>query len=330
MAEQDGDAESGQYARATKDIRDTVKWLIAAFAQLGAALALGTSLSDVDDLAFASTSWLAAMIGLGGAIVALLAAIRSAIDVLRPAEVFASRMRAATKEKELADVCGDVDEQRDDFLPPGHADLAFFFTQYGAAENRSRANPKADADFQALDAWLARILDYAAFQLVYRRFQRCLETLRWAIPVALVSVVVFVWAVSSPEPEERAPIAHVVIEQRLVSGPPPPATSVRFARGSCEMLAGEPALAAAAQALESARDAVLLVVGRRASPGSADRDLFARRTEAIRRRLASIQGHGGATIFPVEIVRSENAPGQAPSQPADADELVLLVTSAIQ
>ncbi|HEU4429584.1 MAG TPA: hypothetical protein VFT98_12565 [Myxococcota bacterium] len=329
MASQADDAEGAQYSRATKDIRDTVKWLIAAFAQLGAALALGTSLSDVDDLAFASTSWLAATLGLGGAIVALLASIRSAIDVLRPAEVFASSLRAANQEKEIADVCGDVDAHREDFLPPGHANVAYFFTQYGVAEKRSRANPKGDADFQALDAWLGRILDYAAFQLVYRRFQRCLDTLHWAIPVALVSVVAFVWAVSSPEPQEKAPIAHVVLEQRLVSGAPPPATSVRFAPGSCELLTGEPAFAAAAQALESTSDAALLVVGRRASSASSDRDLFARRTETIRRRLASIRGHDRATIFPVEIVRSENASGRGPSQPADVDELVLLVTSAI-
>jgi len=201
-------------------IREVVKWLIAAFAAVGALLAAGSQLSEIGQL----TDW--RLVAAGGGIFLVLVgvalAILKAVRVLTPEpislkELAEGKDHAGVRDKIATDpslLLGQgtsVTElrTRHDELLKKETDAWQAFTQNEEDPKALRRAERASADRVAGDEAVGWLIQFARYTEISQLFRRSLRWMTAAAAIAAVGIGLFAWA-AHPEDEEDEGTTPVV------------------------------------------------------------------------------------------------------------------------
>ena len=194
----DAPAPRDERLQAVDKLRGTARWLIAAFAAVGTALASGTSLSNLGHVANSDHGRLliagvTALIGLG----AIGVAIWETTTVLFPAS------------KSLSDFVGDpamkkIFDENFELLNGYGKNLAQFEIKYRAAREayvgatEPAEEEKAKEAFYAFAPTVERIMNEGLLVTITRRFIRARRFMVASAFVAGVCIIAFTWAANPP------------------------------------------------------------------------------------------------------------------------------------
>jgi hypothetical protein len=218
------DAQS--FADGRANIRETIKWMVAAFAGLAAVLVGTAPLSNIGELTGTALILASACAIVGFACV--LAAIDIALKILVTPLIFLSDISA---DKSLSDV---IDSHRDDVLPPGIATIAKFVENRLKTQNKllallsAKAEPheteearkakqaeiaRVQASFDATNAVSARLLGLAHYEQLRRDFDKSRKSLFLVAVAAFVALSTFGWITTHARPDAPAKPLHVILDQ---------------------------------------------------------------------------------------------------------------------
>jgi hypothetical protein len=213
MADPPGD----RVTAASSQIQATAKWIIAAFAGVGAALIAGLQLTGLGKLDFPEL--LIALAGLALALGGVFWAIRKVADVLTPPTILLD---------ELPEYVGEMTRQDVTLLKGQAADLATLMTRYKKVDEESRQRWEAvdeakekdelkvaedlekkaeakDKQFALLDDAIAFLRGLALNQKVRRVFNEMWRPLTGAVLVAVAGVIVFAYETNQPADDPKPP-----------------------------------------------------------------------------------------------------------------------------
>jgi hypothetical protein len=223
MADTDGKQEVKESASLTDvaivQIREVVKWLIAAFAAVGVALAAGSQLSEMGHL----SGWrlIAAGGGIALVLVGIALAILKAVQVLTPEPISLKELADSPK---YAGVRKRVEDDPSLLLDHG-ASVAELgaerssqldaekeawkkFTDDEADKDALRAAERASANRLATDEAVGWLLEFTRYTEASRLFKRSLVWMTGAAAIAALGIGLFAWAA---HPEEKAAEAAAVV-----------------------------------------------------------------------------------------------------------------------
>lgn len=177
-------------------LRDLAKYLIAAFAAVGGILVAGSQLASLGKLSLDDDRdrFLAAIGGLGLALVMVGIVLVLAVRVLRPVEVDVEKLLDARP------------GPKDDPLPAGASSLR-------ALVEASRDEENDEADRQAYAALVQQAIDLKAYRVVQSRFTAALVGLLAAALLGAIGITVFAYAANPPD-EKKAGAAEPPVPPR--------------------------------------------------------------------------------------------------------------------
>jgi outer membrane protein OmpA-like peptidoglycan-associated protein len=311
------------YAAARDSLRDTVKWLIAAFASIAAVIVAGSPLAKSSDVDPKSPFfWISAGLALV-ALVCVALALRIAINILRPEGLYASQL----SEKVLVDAAVakarvDIQEHHDDLLPHplGSADELLdqrseVLTLLERAQEAKAPNiPQLSELLARLEGHLARLLDFALYRVLYYRLESArlrLFVLGFLTLAVLTVSVAFGMAAKTDATHPTV----LLIERNFTPAAPssvpdpgvPQLEPVRFASLSAEVTPdGVIAIEKARKFLDSNADYTLLLAAHTDTmAGDAiNVDLARRRGAAVRAMLLKQGGVAASRVFVSELPES--------------------------
>ena len=209
-----------ELATASNTIRETAKWLIAAFAAIGVVLVAGSQLSSLGSikslsplLAIAISGVLLGLIGVG-------LAIWSAVGIMTPEHITLSHLII---DKNLENIRTFI-EKDEDFLKKRVTKIADLKTQYlQALEDYHRKwdehigdlndTPEGRAKRQSyilakeklfyISDIVQQVLAVAAYEYLRRNFRRARKFIFTGGVIATVGIGLFAWAANSPPQKER-------------------------------------------------------------------------------------------------------------------------------
>jgi outer membrane protein OmpA-like peptidoglycan-associated protein len=230
---QEADAIKPDFASAATTLRDTVKWLAAAFAAT-AALIIGSSpLTGLGKLALFSGRWLLAIALLLAGFVLICLALWRALRILKPDVLYRSSLlgthdRLLDKDeiKELTNLRKDIDAHGADLLPPKYPTLKQLADNLALIERQLselRATPSSVADpvlrAKSIEdgmkaragnwAAIAKVLPLAQYLRLHRRFDQEQRWMALLSVLALVSLLGFAVASTVPDKKED-PVDHPI------------------------------------------------------------------------------------------------------------------------
>ncbi len=330
------------FAAAASTLRETVKWLAAAFAG-AAGLVIGTSpLSGLGRLEFLSPRWaLAVLLLLLGFLLICLALWRT-LRILRPDVLYRSNLLAPGKDQELVPLCKSIDAHAADLLPHNYPSLAAVAKALDEVkrkleETKSIQDPTEKARALAagqglrtkLLAEVNRLLPLAQYLRLQQRFEREQPRMAAFGVLALLALLGFTIAAGVPEKKENPPppVDHHTIHIDACPGacaqhPPrmlPRLPAVLFDTGSAELsTASQAALQAVRDALRHHPGTLLLVQAHTDTMASAayNEGLAQRRAQAVSRRL-SVQGGVAPERIVVSYLPETALPAVTPDQTPD-------------
>ncbi|MGD9736388.1 MAG: hypothetical protein AB7V58_12415 [Solirubrobacterales bacterium] len=196
-------------------IREVVKWLIAAFAAVGALLAAGSQLSEIGHL----TGW--RLVAAGGGIflvlVGIALAILKAVRVLTPAPVSLKELAEGKDHEEVREKIG-----ADPSLLLGQGDSVGALRSrqqellqketdawgaFGRDEDDSKAlrsAERASADRVAADEAVRWLIQFARYTEIAALFRHSLRWMTAGAAVAAIGIGLFAWAAHPEDKEEDA------------------------------------------------------------------------------------------------------------------------------
>ncbi|HKZ04361.1 MAG TPA: hypothetical protein VJU81_02735 [Methylomirabilota bacterium] len=215
--------------RASDRIRETVKWIIASFAAVGAAMLAGTQLSGIGELDPAGFRMWLAIIGGALVLVGIALAVWTGSTVLITGPV-------ALSELVRGRVPGSVDRllQSNKVFLGGFADVDSLQAAFESATREMRAayaalhktpsppQPLKDAAESAnvqadlIGQVVSRLLDAASWTIVQARFKRARPLLFVGALVTATGVGLFTWAVNPPKAPKDAPATRHVAPMKSV------------------------------------------------------------------------------------------------------------------
>jgi hypothetical protein len=205
----------GAFSDAADRIRDSAKWLLGAFAAVGALLAAGLQLADLGQLApdreDHRLQW--AAVGVGAAILGIGIAIGAAASVVTRS--FVSLRWLAQKRRRTKDLDDDK------ILLAGQADVATLYQNAAQAKDRHRQaveewgraptdpNLQASADARELvryyDSIVAKTVEQASYLRLRRGFSIARAAMLLGAGLAAGGIALFAWA-ANPPAESAVPV----------------------------------------------------------------------------------------------------------------------------
>jgi hypothetical protein len=204
------DNDNSGFSGGAQQIRETVKWLIASFGAIGAALIAGSQLSGIGKLRAGDLRLWVSMGGIASGLSGVGIAIWAAIAVLTPEEVTLSDL-AACRSHDLATA---VDRQSTIFEGEA-ASVRELDARYRQALAERAVALKASVDAVASDTADARahaldietkhlsmivqnVLAVASWYQLKAEFQRARTRIFFGGATTAVSVAIFVWSANPP------------------------------------------------------------------------------------------------------------------------------------
>jgi hypothetical protein len=220
MAEDDTKEEVKSSASLTDaaivQIREVVKWLIAAFAAVGVALAAGSQLSEIGHL----SGWrlVAAGLGIFLVLVGVALAILKAVRVLTPEpislkELAESSDHSGVRQKVESDptlLLGhgesviDIQDERN----RQYQEETAAWKKFEADETDKealRAAERASANRLETDKAVGWLLEFARYSEISQLFNRSLKWMTGAAAVAAVGIGLFAWAAHPEDKSDETP-----------------------------------------------------------------------------------------------------------------------------
>jgi hypothetical protein len=196
-------------------IRETVKWLITAFAGVGAALIAGSQLASLGKIDGGRLAF--AVVCVVGGLAALAYAIAVAASIMTAGRVSLGDLADATK-TELNAVRSRVNG--DPALLAGYSDVADMNSEYGTALTQRKTDFDAhysdvhdagkaltaqlsDAKALAADQAVQRLLTVASFYTLSDAFNAARPKMFGGALFAALAIVGFAWAAHPPEEKEK-------------------------------------------------------------------------------------------------------------------------------
>lgn len=230
---QTGDTARPDFSSAATTLRDTVKWLAAAFAAT-AALVIGSSpLSGLGKIAPFSGRWLLAIALLVIGFLLICWALWRALRILKPDAMYRSGLLGThddllspAERDELKAVREHIDAHGADLLPPNYptlGQLAANLAQIETQLDQLQGNPSSIADpvLRAQEilkgknaraknwAAVAKVLPLAQYLRVQQRFEK--EQVWMAVLSGLALLMLLGFAVASTAPDKKVdPVDHVI------------------------------------------------------------------------------------------------------------------------
>jgi hypothetical protein len=222
-------ASAANMDAAVLQIREVAKWLIAAFAAVGVALAAGSQLSEIGSL----SGWrlVAAFAGVILTLAGIAGAILFATRVLTPRQIALNRLvRDECKSKIGEEVRGDGSlllghgkslkefaEKRDQALAAENA----AWSAYEAADKTEKKGlkpsvEKAQADRERIDDTLSWVISYARFLDVSALFRASLIAMFVAAAVSAIGIAGFAWAAHPEDKPAETEVAAVSVAPAAV------------------------------------------------------------------------------------------------------------------
>ena len=334
MSEPPREPVSSDFRAAAATLRETVKWLAAAFAG-AAGLVIGTSpLAGLGRLEHQSGLWVTAILLLLLGFLLICLALWRTLRILRPDVLYRSDLLAQDEDRELKPLRQEIDAHAADLLPHNYASLAALAQALDEVKRRleeakSHADPAERARLIAkgqglraqLLAGVDKRLPLAQYLRLQQRFEREQPWMAAFGILALLALLGFGMVTGVPEKKEAppAPVIHVDACPGSCPGTPPitlPALSpVLFDSGSANLsAAGQAAIQLARDALNRHPRTLLLVQAHTdtMAPRSYNEGLAQRRAQAVLQRLCA---QGG--IAPERVVVSYLPETALPAVTAD-------------
>lgn len=334
------------FTSAATTLRDTVKWLAAAFAGT-AALVIGNSpLSALGQLPLAHQAL--AILLLAGGFGLICAALWRTLRILKPDVLYRSdllgthdQQRTAEELEELQALRDTIDAHGADLLPPNAdslpqlaADLAQIEKDLDEAEAEQPPDPQAIEELKSARAayWkeIAKVLPLAQYLRLHRRFEK--EQLRMAVlsVLALLCLLLFAIASSKAPDKDKPPTPHPITIHNSCPGscgpqPPPPTAfpalpAVLFEHDKAKLTtSGQQAIQKARDEMELHPRALLLVQAHTDTTGPLNHntDLAQRRALAVLPLLSSPGGIAPNRLL-VSYLPKTALPTVTPDQTPDA------------
>ena len=186
-------------AGAAQSLRDTAKWLVGGVAATAAGVFAGSSLTSLGSLEWSKDHLrlFLALVGASAGFFGLAAITRAAVGVLNRRSL-TMREIALADEAELVTLRMTIEARYKGRFPKGIETLKAYVDCVDAARRRGAITPldqalladaRADNDVMSADG---------TFLLVKARFDRLVDSLGWATPVAAVGFGLFAWAANPP------------------------------------------------------------------------------------------------------------------------------------
>jgi outer membrane protein OmpA-like peptidoglycan-associated protein len=244
----DADTLKPDFAAAAGTLRDTVKWLAAAFAGTAALVIGNTPVSGLGKLAFLSGRWWLALLLLLAGFALICVALWRALRILKPDVLYRSSLLGThdllldpQERKELTQLRKDIDAHGADLLPPKYPRLALLAQNLATIEQRLaalRANPSSEPDpvkrVKSIQegtsaraknwAAIARVLPLAQYLRLHRRFKTEQVWLGALSAAALLLLLAFAIVSTVPErKDDKGAGMDITIHcERACDKPPPP------------------------------------------------------------------------------------------------------------
>jgi hypothetical protein len=225
MAESTDEKDSAKAGSTTDaavvQIREVIKWLIAAFAAVGVALAAGSQLSEIGDLG--GLRLLAALGGIVLTLAGISVAIIWATKVLTPKPVGLKQLAASEDDSEVGEKIREdpslllghgksireFEEKRQAALAREDAAWTKFEAQEDDTALAALAK-KASADRMRIDEAMSWLFSFARYTETARLFRVALRTMIAAAVIAAIGIAGFAWA-AHPEEASDDPSAAAVV-----------------------------------------------------------------------------------------------------------------------
>lgn len=237
-------APKSDFTSAATTLRDTVKWLAAAFAGT-AALVIGNSpLSALGQLTHGNQAFAILLLAVGFGLICV--ALWRTLRILKPDVLYRSDLlgthddqRTAEELEELSALRATIDAHGADLLPPNApslkqlaADLEQIEKDLAEAEAEQPPDPHAIEELKNARAayWkeIAKVLPLAQYLRLHRRFEK--EQLRMAVLSVLALLFLLLFAIASRAPDkDKPPTPHPITINNScpgTCGTQPPSTSL--------------------------------------------------------------------------------------------------------
>jgi hypothetical protein len=215
--------DPGALGAAADRIRETVKWLITAFAGVGAALIAGSQLASLGKIEGGRLAFAVACVVVG--LCALAYAIAAAAGVITGGRVSLGDLAGAST-TDLTAVRARVNG--DPALLAGYTDVADMDSEYATALGQRKADFEAhygdvhdsgkaltaqlsDAKALAADQAVQRLLTVASFYTLSDAFNNARPRMFGGALVAALAIVGFAWAAHPPEEKKEPAVASPAV-----------------------------------------------------------------------------------------------------------------------
>lgn len=316
---------SDRYQGARENLRDTIKWLAAAFASMGAVVVAGSPFSGIGAFTSLDARFVLALASLVVSFAAVAFGIYALLrllvpDVLRISDLAEPRPDAKNEPEELSQLREYIRANSRYLLPLEHQTVQSLIDAVLEQQNllrRAKTEKVNNLDayqgaFDALSREVQRLLDFAVYMRLYLRVQNARPALAGCAAVTLVALLAFAWASNPPKPEKDDSAQPVVVHcapPPIGDGPEPVRLEpVRFATGSAAVPDGSLGpIAGARDFLRENPDTALLLLAHTDTVGAPpiNDSLAHRRGAAVRQRLLQLGGISPARVFVAELPETD-------------------------
>lgn len=246
------DDTSSGYASARATLRETVKWLVAAFASVAAVIVAGSPLSNPDDVDIANVYFISSVVLAIVALGLVGRALHITLDLLRPDGLYSSALcrEIPGESREITDACSEINRHRDDLLPAGYANAEELWNQrlttIRALDGQLTAEQETEftAHLVDVEAALGRLLDFGLYHTLYARLRRAQPRLLTFGLLVLICLTLSVALGKSAKDKVDGPSVVIVqpapsqpIPKTSPTGTPPRLEPVQFESGSANVSA---------------------------------------------------------------------------------------------
>lgn len=193
------DAASDPFASARTNIRETVKWLVAAFAAMAAAIVGTSPLTGLGSLPPGERLYVAVGAGVIGLLIAAWVIAR-ALRLLVTPPFFLGDIAADEALRQF------IEAHAYDLMPPQYPTIAQIVAARTAALDVLRGTVAGNRDdaraaLRALSPWTDRLMSLGYLEQLRRRLDGSLLSMATAAFAAVLAFGIFAWAANPPKPD---------------------------------------------------------------------------------------------------------------------------------
>lgn len=194
--------EGDGFSSSRSNLRETAKWLSAAFAGLSAFVIGGSPSSGLGDLPVGGVAFYVALISVVAALVALGFSLRLVLGVLSEDAVYRSDLLSNAREKEdlrskeIQQVIDAINSRAEDLLPHNYQNLQSISDRVSAlrselAQTSGSGRETKLAELTEMNEVVNGLLGIAQYLRLQHRFEKVKTHLYWLGPSALAALLVY-------------------------------------------------------------------------------------------------------------------------------------------